>query len=25
MQLLGRERSLLRAGDAVEKMQRLPV
>src|ERR671919_202534 len=24
MQLLGRERSLLRAGDAVEKMQRLP-
>ena len=25
MQLLGRDRSLLRAGDAVEKMQRLPV
>src|SRR5919112_4292141 len=25
MQLLGRERSLLRAGDAAEKMQRLPV
>jgi glutamyl-tRNA synthetase len=25
MQLLGRERSLLRAGDVVEKMQRLPV
>jgi hypothetical protein len=25
MQLLGRERSLRRAGDAIQKMQRLPV